>query len=393
MKISGIDLKVIKDSRQEDTLEVTLRSDSFESTASVPSGKSKGKFEVASISPVQALEKIEGLKKEIQEIDFSSVSDFDYRLIELDGTPDKSNLGGNLILCLSIAFTKLLARKNNLQTYELIQEIVGKISSKFPFLFFNLIGGGLHAQNSLPFQEYLLVTKFDSPSKGLEYARTMIGRLKEDVEKNFKEIRFGDEGAFAIASNDPRVGLEVLNRNLEDSNISLSLDVAASSFFEDGSYNVGGKIMSKDNLLSYYEQLTVDYQLFSIEDPFAEEDWESFQKVVESLGDKIWIIGDDLTTTNPEKIKLAQDKEAANAVIIKPNQIGSVTEAISAAILAQSYGWKVIVSHRSGETMDSFIADLAFGIGADGLKSGAPTQNQRLIKYNRLIEIEKMLGG
>ena len=151
--------------------------------------------------------------------------------------------------------------------------------------------------------------------------------------------------------------------------------------------------MSKDNLLSYYEQLTVDYQLFSIEDPFAEEDWESFQKVVESLGDKIWIIGDDLTTTNPEKIKLAQDKEAANAVIIKPNQIGSVTEAISAAILAQSYGWKVIVSHRSGETMDSFIADLAFGIGADGLKSGAPTQNQRLIKYNRLIEIEKMLGG
>lgn len=389
MKIFSVDLRVIKDSRDADTLEVNLKSDNFAVIASVPSGKSKGKNEVASIDPHQALQKLEWLKKEIQTKDFASVSEFDEFLIKLDGTDDKSNLGGNLILVLSIAFTKLLAKANGLETFELIAEITGKKNpSKFPFLFFNLIGGGLHAQRSLPFQEYLLVTRFDSPAKGLAYAKSIADKLKVDIGKNFGEVRMGDEGAFAIDSRDPRLGLEVLNRNIDDSNVSLALDVAASTFFENGSYNVGGKIMSRDELFSYYQLLTTDYQLLSTEDPFDEEDWQGFSEMTTKLGGKVWVVGDDLTTTNPKRIKLAHEKGAVNTVIIKPNQIGSVTEAIQAALLAKSYGWKIIVSHRSGETMDSFIADLAFGLGADGLKSGAPTQKERLVKYERLIEIE-----
>lgn len=392
MKIEDIDLRMIKDSRGQDTLEVELKSDHFEVAASVPSGKSKGKNEVVSIDPVQALQKLEEIRKEIQSKDFSSVSEFDEFLIKLDGTDNKSNLGGNLILVLSIAFTKLLAKVNGLETFKLIAEIMGeKNSGKFPYLFFNLIGGGLHAQDSLPFQEYLLVTRFDSPAKGLEYVETAIERLKKDLEKNFKEARTGDEGAFAIDSRDPRIGLEVLKRNVNDPNISLALDVAASTFFQNGAYNVGDKIMNRDELVSYYQLLITNYQLLSIEDPFDEDDWEGFGKIAKELRSKVWIVGDDLTTTNPERIKLAHERNAVNAVIIKPNQIGSVTEAINAANLAKSYGWKIIVSHRSGETMDDFIADLAFGIGADGLKSGCPLQRERLVKYERLIEIESRI--
>ena len=160
---------------------------------------------------------------------------------------------------------------------------------------------------------------------------------------------------------------------------------------------MGGKIMSCDDLISYYKLLTTNYQLLFIEDPFSEEDWEGFSNLQESvlrngIGSSVWIVGDDLTTTNVERIKLAHERNAVNAVIIKPNQIGSVTEAIAAADLAKSYGWKIIVSHRSGETMDTFIADLAVGLGADGLKSGCPLQRERLVKYQRLIEIEGIIN-
>ena len=388
MKISQISLKIIQDSRGEDTLEATMSSENLNVISSVPAGKSKGKFETFSVVPSIALRKLEEIKSKILNIDFLGVLEFDNFLKEIDGTSSKSNLGGNLILVLSICFTKLFAKASNLQTYQLIGQILGKKLEKFPYLYFNLIGGGLHAQGSVPFQEQILVTKFELPTQGLEYAKLMVEKLRIDISKNFGEIRTGDEGTFSVKSNDPALGLEILNRNLDNQNVSLALDVAASSFFEDGEYKIGDKIWSRERMLDLYKNLSEKFPLLSIEDPFSEDDKEEFAEICQTLKDKVWIIGDDLTVTNKDLIRKAIDGRQIAGVIIKPNQIGSVSETLESIKLAQDNNLKIIVSHRSGETNDDFIADLAFGAQADGLKSGAPTQSQRLAKYNRLIEIE-----
>lgn len=390
MKISKIDLKIIQDSRNDATLETEMTLGNLNAISSVPAGKSKGKLEVASITPLVCLQKFEEIKSEILNVDFSQVCEFDNFLKKLDGTPNKSNLGGNLILVLSICFTKLLAKSNNLQTHQLIGEMLEKKPEKFPFLYFNLIGGGLHAQDSLSFQEQTLVTKFNSPSKGLEYAKLMVEKLREDIARNIGEIRLGDEGTFSIKSSDPALGLEILNRNLDNQNVSLALDVAASTFYASGEYKIGEKVFNTQQMLDLYRNLCDKFPLLlDIEDPFAEDDKEGFVEICKMLVNKACIIGDDLTVTNKNIIQGAIDKKQITGVIIKPNQIGSVSETLDAIKLAQSHNLKTIVSHRSGETNDDFIADLAFGAGADGLKSGAPTQPQRLAKYNRLIEIEK----
>lgn len=392
MKISKIDLKIIQDSRGENTLEVEMESGNLNAISSVPAGKSKGKLEVFSVTPSIALQKLVEIKSEILDFDFQSVLEFDNYLKKLDNTSDKSNLGGNLISVLSICFIKLFARYNNLQTYQLIGKILGKKPEKFPFLYFNLIGGGLHAKDSLPFQEYILVTKFASPRRGLEYARVLFEKLKEDIKKNFGEIRLGDEGAFCVKSNDPALGLEIISRNLDNQNASLALDAAGSTFYKNGEYIIGKKVFNTAQMLDLYRNLSAKFPLLSIEDPFSEDDEEGFAKICEILKDKTWIIGDDLTVTNRDLIQKAYEKKEITGVIIKPNQIGSVSEALSAIKFAQSCNLKIIVSHRSGETSDDFIADLAFGVEADGFKSGAPTQPQRLSKYNRLIEIERNLN-
>lgn len=389
MKISEINLKIIQDSRNEDTLEAVMMFSDLSVISSVPAGKSKGKFEKVSVTPTIDLQKFAGIKNEILNSDFANILDFDNFLRQLDGTSDKSNLGENLILVLSIGFTKLLAKSNNLQTYQLIAKVLGRNPKKFPFLFFNLIGGGLHAQDSVPFQEQILVTKFDSPSEGLEYAKSVVEKLRIDIGKNYGEIKTGDEGTFSIKSNDPSLGLEVLSRNLDNPNVSLALDAAASSFYKNGEYKIGEKTFSTNEMLNLYQALSSEYSLISIEDPFSEDDRDGFVEICKMLVNKAWIIGDDLTVTNKNLIQQAIDGKQITGVIIKPNQIGSVSETLDAIRLAKINNLKIIVSHRSGETNDDFIADLAYGAEAFGLKSGAPTQPQRLAKYNRLIEIER----
>jgi enolase len=389
MKISQIDLRIIKDSRGEDTLESVMSCGEISVVSSVPAGKSKGKHETISVAPTVCLQKLAESKNEILNTDFSGVDEFDNFLIKLDGTPEKSNLGGNLILVLSIGFTKLFAKFNNLQTYQLIAKILGKVPEKFPYLYLNLIGGGLHAKDSVPFQEQLLVTKFDSPSEGLEYAKSVVEKLKADIGKNYGEIRMGDEGTFSIKSDDPTLGLSVLSRNLDGSNVTMAIDVAASSFYKDGKYLIGKNAFDTAQMLELYRSLSSKFSLISIEDPFFEEDYLGFAQICEALKDRLWIIGDDLTVTNRAIIQRAINGKQITGVIIKPNQIGSVSETLESIKLAQDNNIRIIVSHRSGETNDDFIADLAFGVQADGLKSGAPTQPQRLAKYNRLIEIER----
>ncbi|RJP46679.1 MAG: phosphopyruvate hydratase [Armatimonadetes bacterium] len=395
MKIDGISLKIIPDSRGDDTLEATLKSGDFTASASVPSGKSTGKNEVAVVSAKQALDKISWLTAQLKDHDFVTLDQFDQLLITLDGTENKSNLGGNLILALSMAFCRLLSKAGNLELYQLLAKISGTKSFSMPFCFYNLIEGGVHTPpGDLPFQEYLFVPQTQSPRESLNHTLIFIKALEEKIKERFGQVNFGDEGGYVVPSNDPMVGLQILQEVTEETGFSdskLSLDVAASSFVEDGKYRVGDKLLDKEQLLEAYKQIVNNYPVLSIEDPFSEEDWQGFTEIAKKLGDRVWIVGDDLTTTNVKRIKQAESKKAANAVIIKPNQIGSVSEAIQAARLAKSYGWKIIVSHRSGETLDTFIADLAVGLGADGLKSGCPLQKERLVKYERLVEIESRI--
>ncbi len=377
MKVSDIQVRIIDDSRGEKTLEADLTLDGQRATASVPSGKSKGTNEAFVLEPELAVQKLAEIKSKILEKEFNSLEEFDHFLIELDGTARKENLGGNLILALSIAFTKAWAKLQNLELFQLIARL-SKQEAKLPLCFFNLIEGGVHVPHHpvqdfarLPFQEYLFIPQTNSPKQSLEKVTSAINLLKEKIQNEYGRINYGDEGGFTVPSDDPLKGLQFL-QNLEG---KIGLDIAAS-------------VMPQKPAIEQLKKITDDFPVFSIEDPFAEEDGENFTGITGEIGGKVWIVGDDLTTTNVASIKLAQGWQAINAVIIKPNQIGSVTEAIAAAVLVKSYGWKIIVSHRSGETMDTFIADLAAGLGADGFKSGCPLQRERLVKYQRLIEIE-----
>ncbi len=383
MILDNISLNIVKDSRGNDTLETSLKSGVYLSLASVPSGKSTGATEAAVVEPNKALEKVSWLNSQLTNREFESLENFDNFLLGLDGTENKSSLGGNLMLAFSLAFTRLLAKQRNTELFKLISDISGN-DLKLPLCFYNLIEGGVHAENSLPFQEYLFIPQTDSPKKNLDLATVAINKLKEKVQEEYGKVVYGDEGGFSVPSSDPLKGLKLL----EDADGKIGLDTAASALMHDGSYRVGNDLMSRHQLLELYKKITSQFRILSIEDPFDEEDWEGFSALTAKVGNHTWIIGDDLLTTNVERIKKAHKLQAVNAVLIKPNQIGTVSETIRAANLAKSYGWKIIVSHRSGETMDTFIADLAVGLGADGLKSGCPLQKERLVKYERLIEIE-----
>lgn len=373
MKIDDIKLKIIPDSRRQDTLEAKMVSGNLEASASVPSGKSTGASEVAVINPAKALDKLSWLISQLKEHDFVSLDQFDHLLITLDGTDNKSNLGGNLMLALSMVFVRLLAKSANLELFELLAKISGTREIKMPLCFYNLIEGGVHAQNSLPFQEYLFIPQTDSAKESLEIVTKAIKLLREKIQSEYGQVNYGDEGGFTVPSNDPLKGLQLL-QNFEG---KLGLDVAASS------------VVQKQSVETY-ENIVTNFPVLSIEDPFDEEDWEDFAKLTAKIGSKVWIVGDDLLTTNVARIKKAYEKKAVNAVLIKPNQIGTISETIQAVLLSKSYNWKTIVSHRSGETMDTFIADLAVGVGADAIKSGCPLQRERLVKYERLIEISSI---
>lgn len=394
MQIDDAILRIIPDSRVDDTLEIEMFSGRYQIVASVPSGKSKGVNEVFVLDPQTALEKFAEIKPQLLNCDFQSLKEFDHLLLSIDESLNKRNLGGNLILVLSIGFTKLLAEGKNLEVFQLVSEITGIKPQKFPYCFFNLIEGGVHAKDSLPFQEYLLIPQTNSPKESLEKVIKAIDILRKKIQNQFGQVEQGDEGGYTIPSKDPAIGLQFLSevRNktgqTED---QIGLDVAASALFENGLYKIGDRSFNRDQMVQFYQKIVQQFSPLSIEDPFDEKDYQGFSLVKSQLREKVWIVGDDLTTTNPAQIKRAHDKSAINAIIIKPNQIGSVSETIQAAQLAQSYGWKIIVSHRSGETMDTFIADLAYGLGADGFKSGCPLQKERLVKYQRLIEIEKLI--
>jgi len=414
-KIKKISAREILDSKGNPTIEVELTTDLGVFLASVPSGVSRGKYEAVELrdggrryhglgvlKAVRNINEIIAPKLKGKEvIEQKRIDDI---MIKLDGTENKSKLGANAILAVSVAVCRAGASAKNLPLYQHIAEIYTgqtRVNYILPVPSVLMIEGGAHAGNELDFQEFMIVPQEKSFTKALQVASEIYHQLKEIIKAKYVDlaINVGDEGGFAPSVRVPEEAINLIlgaAKNLGYQNkIKIILDVAASQFYIKGTYKMRIGAFTREGFLNYYSDLVQKYPIFGLEDPFSEEDWEGWQKLISKsqfLISKPLVIGDDLLATNPKRIKLAKEKKACNAAIIKMNQIGTVTETITAAKLAKSYGWKIMVSHRAGETCDDFISDLAVGIGADFIKAGAPARGERVAKYNRLLRIEEELS-
>lgn len=395
VRVDNIFLKIISDSRGQETLKAIMRSGNIEVNSSVPHGKSIGGKEAFVLEPNKAVRKFEMIKDQITDIEFSNLKEFDNYLLRLDGTKNKSNLGGNLILVLSQAFCKLFAKKEGLELWQYLEKLLA-VSKEYeaPYFLFNLINGGKHAAYGPKFQEYMIVPQIDNPKVSLELGQIFFTGLKQYFYKEYGENKFGDEGGLLIPETSYEKPLEILEQIKEELNlknkIKFSLDIAASSFYnkeKDAYLLEEDKFYSNEQLRGIYKKIVSKYDILSLEDPFEENDWESFQKLTSETEDKIIIIGDDITATNLELVKKAIIMKVIRGVIIKPTQIGTISETLKVIDLANKNNIKVIVSHRSAETDDNFISDLAWAGRAWALKAGAPNQEERMVKYNRMIEI------
>ncbi|MFA5129068.1 MAG: phosphopyruvate hydratase [Patescibacteria group bacterium] len=410
-KIISIRAREILDSRGNPTVEVELKVEGGMGVASVPSGASTGIYE--------ALELRDGDKKRfggkgvlkavrnVNETIASAVvgktfnqRQLDEFLIELDGTKNKTRLGANAILGVSLAFARAAAAASGVELYEYLGGLVGNKDFKLPIPMMNIVNGGKHADSGLDPQEYMIMpVKFSNFHERLRAGSEIFYTLKDLLKKKGYETGVGDEGGFAprLLSNEKALDLivEAIGKAGYKDKVKIGMDVAASSFFEKNYYrlkiNGREKKLKSAGLLAWYKKLLAKYPIVLVEDPFAEDDWGGFMEMTKIFGKKIIIVGDDLLVTNIERIKMAIDKKAVNSVLIKLNQIGSISETIAAIQMTQKQGWAPIVSHRSGETEDSFIADLVVGLGAPYIKTGSLSRSERICKYNRLMWIEDRL--
>lgn len=400
-KIKKIRAREILDSRGNLTVEVDLITEQGLFRDSVPSGASKGKYEAKILSAKKAVENINKiLAQKLKGKNVTKQREIDEFLIKLDGTKDKSRFGANAILPVSMAVCRAGAAARGISLYQYINQITNHKSqiTNLPKPLFNVINGGVHAGNNLDFQEFMILPQEGLFLKNLKIGREIYHQLKKELTKKFGKLatNLGDEGGFAPPFRFPEEAIETILKATKSLNyekkIKILLDVAASQFFENGKYKMKIGVFTREGLLRYYQKLIKNYPILGIEDPFAEGDLESWKMLMSNVKCQrlnFLVIGDDLLATNPKRMKIAKEKEACNGVIIKPNQIGTVTETIEAVKLARSFGWKIIVSHRSGETIDSFISDFAVGVGADFLKAGAPARGERVVKYNKLLKIEE----
>jgi enolase len=399
MKISSLAARPILDSRGQWTVEVALTlQNGVRATASVPQGKSTGAAEARALPAAAAVRNINTtIATRIIHKDFLDQAALDEFLVRLDGTKAKSRLGANAILAVSIAFLRATALTKKVPLWKHVREVYGvwvdpTARALHPRLFMNVVNGGLHAGNDLHFQEYLMIprarTYKESIDIGIKVYHALGAALAKAKGRGASNL--GDEGGFAPnfkGDLEPFQLLRAVAKKLKlDKKIDFGLDAAATDI----------KGLSRQQLGNLYKKLIKEYKPLYIEDPFGENDFKNFAAIMaennpaakRGVGVKLWIAGDDLTTTNTGRMEMAHAKKSVNAIIIKPNQIGTVTETLNAVRLARRYGWAVVVSHRSGETNDTFIADFAYGVAADGFKLGAPARGERIAKYNRLLEIE-----
>ncbi|KAI0045672.1 enolase [Auriscalpium vulgare] len=421
MSITKIHARQIFDSRGNPTVEVDLYTEKGRFRASVPSGASTGVHEavelrdgdknayvgkgvskaVANVNTVIAPALIESGLKVTQQ---KEIDDF---LIKLDGTPNKGKLGANAILGVSIAVSDAAASEKGIPLYAHLAELAGvKPPYVLPTPCFNVINGGSHAGNKLAFQEFMLVpTGAETFTEALKIGTETYHTLKKVISAKYgiDAVNVGDEGGFAPNVSGAEESLELLVEAIKkagyEGRIKIALDVASSEFYKDGKYDLDFKNPNSDptkwisgvELADLYIGYTEKYPIISIEDPFDQDDWEAWSHFTSKA--TIQIVGDDLTVTNPLRIKTAIEKKACNGLLLKVNQIGTISESIQAAQLAQSDGWGVMISHRSGETENTLIADLSVALGVGQIKTGAPARSERVAKYNAILRIEEELAG
>lgn len=415
MKIANIFGREILDSNGIPTIECILTLDGGQVVkASVPSGASTGKYEAVELRDGDksrflgkgVLKAVDNLEQKIAPAlvgKTPNLLEMDSLIIDIDGTENKSNLGANTTLVASIAVARAQAVDLGIQLYELINKIFQIGATSFPLCMFNLLNGGVHADNGVTFQEFMIMPrKQGSVQNTVQSAARVYQFLKSILKKDGYGVGVGFEGGFApmikAAKDKENIMLDYLHKAVDQAGfctkeIAFCLDVAASQFYdvEKNSYLIEGQELNSLQMVELYQSIVANYPIISIEDGMAEDDWYGWQLLTERLGDKVQIVGDDLFVTNIHRIEKGIKLGVANSVLIKPNQIGTVSQTVHAIKLCKSNGYKTIVSHRSGETCDTFISDLAFGTAAGQFKAGAPCRGERVAKYNRLMEIEREL--
>ncbi len=406
--IKSITAREILDSRGNPTVEVEVRlDDKSMARAAVPSGASTGAFEAAELRDggKRYLGKgVEGAVKNIVEkiapvvlgLNALDQKIIDEKMIALDGSKNKSNLGANAILGVSLA----VARAAAASTGQSLFNYLGKAEAKtLPVPMMNILNGGAHADTNVDIQEFMVAPIGAATFKeSLRWGAEIYHSLKSVLKSKGLATSIGDEGGFApdLASN--RAALDLILQAIElagfkaGSDIGLAMDVAATEFFENGKYKFEGKELTAEQMITYYRELVAAYPLLSIEDPLDEDDWDGWANLTAQLGDKIQIVGDDLFVTNPERLQRGIESKSANALLVKVNQIGTLSETIAAVTLAHNNNFKSMMSHRSGETEDTTIADLAVALNCGQIKTGAPARSERVAKYNQLLRIEEELA-
>ena len=410
-KIKKIIAREVLDSRGNPTVEAEISSDKFSATAIVPSGASTGKHEALELRDKESryngkgvLKAVDNINKTISKkvvgLNCSNQKEIDNLMLELDGTENKSNLGANAMLAVSMAACKLGALHNGLDLFEHLNKISGSKEMSLPIPQLNIINGGKHAGMENDIQEHMIMpTGFSSFKEAIRAGTEVYHELKKILKKNYgaQGSLLGDEGGFAPKVKNTDERLQLIEKAIENAGyknkIKLALDCASSEFFYNDHYKIGDKKFSSEKLIYFYESLIKKYNIVSIEDGMAEDDWQGWQQMNKELGNKVQLVGDDSLVTNVERIKRAIKEKSCNSLLLKVNQIGTVTEAIEAANLAFKNKWTVVVSHRSGETEDIFIADLVVGINSGQSKFGAPARSDRTAKYNQLLRIEEKLGN
>ena len=411
MNIKCIKAREILDSRGNPTVEVDVCSNKNFASSKVPSGASTGIHEAVELRDKTKRYNGKGVQKAVDNVNnkiskkiigMNSLhqNKIDNEMIKLDGTKNKSKLGANAILGVSLSTARLAALDKKVPLYEHLRSLTTNKDKKYkmPIPFLNVINGGEHADNDLSFQEFMIAPHGKTFKESLQIGAEVYHCLKGLIKKKYggSSTAVGDEGGFAPNMKTVKEPLDMIMKAVKmlkyENKVKIALDPAASEFYKNGKYYVDGKYISSKELSDLYVKLANKYPIISIEDPFAEDDWEAFKHLTERIGNKVQIVGDDLLVTNPIRIKKAIEEKSCNALLLKVNQIGSVSESIEAAELALKNNWNIMVSHRSGETSDTFIADLVVALGCGQIKSGAPCRSERLEKYNRLIKIEEELG-